>query len=523
MKMSHRRLLAIALPYLPVERCAASSKAGSGIDNGPCAVFANQQGALRLTSVCARAAQAGLRIGLPLAEARARLPELAVWPQRVEADAALRRRLADQALRWSPSVACDEDGLRLDASGIAHLFGGEAALLAGIVRHFARQGLTARACVADTLGAAWAGAHLAPTACTVFAPGQTRADLAPLPIAALRLAPEDLAQLQRLGLRRIGDLYPIADAASGRAGLARRFGPVVAQRLFQALGAEAEPLVPDAAAPALRARLAFAEPVTAPEALARIVAKLTDDLCAQLAAAQLGARRLALVFHRVDGLPLRLALGTSRPTRMPSDMARLFAEKLGTLDPGFGVEIATLDAELAQSLTPSQRDMLPDGDPGFSTLGFSAGADLAPLVDRLANRLGAANIGRLAHAESHVPERAQVFMAALGAVPRHLSTAQAPAQPRPLRLLGYPEPIDVTAELPDAPPLLFRWRRQLHHVAAANGPERIASEWWLKADDIRDYYRLEDRQGRRFWVYREGLWGAGAARAPRWFLHGLFA
>jgi protein ImuB len=520
MKMSHRRLLAIALPYLPVERCAASSKTGTdaGVGNGPCAVFANRQGALRLTSVCARAAQAGLRIDLPLAEARARLPELAVWPQRIEADAALRRRLADQALRWSPSVACDEDGLRLDASGIAHLFGGEAALLADIVPHFARQGLTARACLADTLGAAWAGAQFAPTACTVFAPGQTRADLAPLPVAALRLAPEDLAQLDRLGLRRIGDLYPIADAASGRAGLARRFGPVVAQRLFQALGAEAEPLVPDAAAPALRARLAFAEPVTAQEALARIVAKLADDLCAQLAAAHLGARRLALVFHRVDGLPLRLALGTSRATRTPGDIARLFAEKLGALDPGFGIELATLDAELAQSLAASQRDMLPDGDPGFA-----AAADLAPLVDRLANRLGAANIGRLAHAESHVPERAQVFVAALGAVPRHLAAAQAPSQPRPLRLLGYPEPIDVTAELPDAPPLLFRWRRQLHHVAAASGPERIAGEWWRQAGGIRDYYRLEDRQGRRFWVYREGLWGDGAARSPRWFLHGLFA
>ena len=483
-----------------------------------------------------------MRIGLPLAEARARLPDLAVWLQRVEADAALRRRLADQALRWSPSVACDEDGLRLDASGIAHLFGGEAALLADIARHFARQGLTARVCLADTLGAAWAGAQFAPSACTVFSPGQTRADLAPLPVAALRLAAEDLAQLQRLGLRRIADLYPIADAASGRAGLARRFGPGVAQRLFQALGAEAEPLAPDAAAPALRARLAFAEPVTAPEALARIVARLADDLCVQLTAAQLGARRIALVFHRVDGLPLRLALGTSRATRAPGDIARLFAEKLGTLDPGFGIELATLDAELAQSLTPSQRDMLPDGDPGFAP-SFASTADLAPLVDRLANRLGAANIGRLAHAESHVPERAQVFVTALGATPRHLATAQAPSQPRPLRLLGYPEPIDVTAELPDAPPLLFRWRRQLHHVAAANGPERIVGEWWLQASDIRDYYRLEDRQGRRYWVYREGLWreglwreglwreglwredlwGDGAARNPRWFLHGLFA
>ena len=502
--------MAIALPYLPVERGAPSPDAAPG------AVFANRHGALRLVCVNQAAAQAGLQAGLALAEARARVPGLAAWPHRPEADQALRRRLAAQAQRWSPFVACDEAGLRLDASGIAHLFGGEETLLADIAAHFERQQLSARVCIADTLGAAWAGAQFAPTARTVFAPGQTRAALADLPVAGLRLAADDILQLQRLGLRRIGDLYAIGDAASGRAGLARRFGQAVARRLFQALGAEGEPLAPDAPPPALRARLAFAEPVSAPADLARILAKLAEDLAGHLEAAGLGARRLSLAFHRVDGTAWRLALGTSRPTRQAANIARLFAEKLGTFDPGFGIEIATLDAELAEALAPGQRDMLPDGDPGFF--------DLAPLIDSLASRLGPANIGRLAHVESHVPERAQSLIAPLAAVPAYLRAAKAPAPPRPLRMLGWPEPIDVAAELPDAPPLLFRWRRQLHHVAAADGPERIAGEWWrANSDDIRDYYRLEDRQGRRYWVYREGLWTHNRDRSPRWFLHGMFA
>ncbi len=517
-------MLAIALPYLPVERCAPPGESAGA----PRAVFANLKGALRLTCVCAAAARAGLQPGLPLAEARARLPGLAVWPHRIEADRALLRRLAEAARRWSPSVALDfaetdgdgANGLRLDARGVAHLFGGEAKLLADIQARFARQGLTARACLADTIGAAWAGAHFAPSSAAIFAPGDTRAAIADLPVAGLRLAAADLEQLRRLGLRRIGDLYPLADAAAGRAGLARRFGPQIARRLFQALGAEAEPLAPDDPPPALRARLVFAEPVSAPEDLVRIVAALAGDLCAQLEAAGLGARRLALTFHRVDGTPLRLALGTSRPTRTAPAIARLFAEKLGELDPGFGIELATLDAELAQPLALAQRDMLPDGDGGAA----ADGDDLAPLVDRIANRLGAANIGRLAHVESHVPERAQAFVAALSPLPARLRRAAAPANPRPLRLLAWPEPIDVTAELPDAPPLLFRWRRQVHRVAAADGPERIEDEWWRRAGGgPRDYYRLEDRAGRRFWVYRDGLWTQARERPPRWFLHGLFA
>ncbi len=480
--------------------------------------------------MCPRAAHVDLRPGLALAEARARVPGLRVERHAPEADRALLRRLAEAARRWSPAVALedDDDGLRLDVRGVAHLFGGEDGLLADVAARFARQRLVARICLADTLGAAWAGARFAapdirgqPVA-TRFQPGETREAIAGLKVAGLRLLPEDLATLERLGLRKIGDLYPLVDIAGGRAALARRFGPLIARRLMQALGAEAEPLAPDTPSAALRTRLSFAEPVSAPADIERAVAWLAGELCTQLEAAALGARRLSLTFHRVDGETTRIALGTSRPSRDAAAFRRLFAEPIQRVDPGFGFELATLDAELVDGLEAAQqrfgRMLMPDGEDTIDQAPL-----IAPLVDRLANRLGAANVMRLTHVESHLPERAQACVAPLSPLPARLRGARPPARLRPLRLLAYPEPIDVVAELPDAPPAMFRWRRLAHHVAAAAGPERIAAEWWRRQGEPRDYYRLEDRDGRRFWVFREGLWASGRERPPRWYLHGLFA
>lgn len=476
---------------------------------------------MRLVGVCPRAARAGLRADLPLAEAQARLPGLRVERDAPESDRALLRQLADASQRWSPSIAIEPDGsgLRLDAAGIAHLFGGEDGLLADISGRLGNLRLNVRACLADTIGAAWAGARFARTSVANFAPGTMRPTIAGLPVAGLRLAAADVEALRRLGLRRIGDLYPFSDATDARTALAERFGPAVARRLFQALGEIEEPLSPDRPAPALRARLPFAEPVAAPEDIARTVARLARDICARMAQAALGARRLALALHRADGTAARIALGTSRPMRDPAAIERLFAEPIQRFEPAFGIDLATLDAEIVEALPVEQRhfaDMLPDGEPAHV-------APLAPLVDRLANRLGAANVTRLAHVESHIPERAQARVAALSPLPAILRGARPAKAPRPLRLFAHPEPIDVAAEVPDAPPLLFRWRRLVHHVAVADGPERIADEWWRRTAEPRDYFRLEDREGRRFWVFREGLWTLERARPPRWYLHGLFA
>lgn len=466
-------------------------------------------------------------MGLSLAEARARLPDLRVERHSPEADCALLRRLAQAAQRWSPSVALDDDGtgLRLDAAGIAHLFDGEDGLLADVTTRIRNHGLNVRTCLADTLGAAWAGARFASSDTTNFAPGTMRAAIARLPIAGLRLSADETTPLERLGLRRIGDLYPFIDGPDGRSALAARFNGPIARRLFQALGEDDEPLSPDRPPPALRARLSFAEPVAAPDDIARVVLRLVEDLCAQMELACLGARRLALTLHRADGTTARTALGTSRPSRDTAAFARLFAEPIQRFDPAFGIDLATLDAEIAEPLPFDQRRFMPASLPDVERPqdGLAVCAQLAPLVDKLANRLGAANVMRLAHVESHLPERAQARVAPLSPLHAPLRGARPPNAPRPLRLLAHPEPIDVAAAVPDAPPVLFRWRRLVHHVAAADGPERIAGEWWHRTAEARDYFRLEDREGRRFWVFREGLWTAARERPPRWYLHGLFA
>lgn len=457
---------------------------------------------------------AGLVPGLGLAEARARLPGLIASAHDGAGDAAALESLALWAQRWSPAIARDAEGLLLDASGASHLFGGEDAWLATILREFARLGLTARAGIADTIGAAWAASRFGPAPATRIPAGETRTILAAYPPAALRLAPSTLASFDRLGLRRIADLDALARADDSRRGLASRFGPEPILRLRQAFGEAAEPLDPDLPPPALRARLDFAEPISAPEDIARAAGLLAAQLCAALEAGALGLRRAALVCVRADGTATRLALGTSHPMRDPGRLVRLFAEHLPKLDPGFGIDTCLLDAEIAEPWTARQSALaLPDGD----VEGLRP-EDLAPLVDRLVNRLGAASVVRLVARESHLPERAQARIPALAAVPDALRGAASPGGARPLRLLAHPEPIEALAELPDGAPRRFRWRKRVHDIAQARGPERIEGEWWRGAGQARDYFAVEDGDGRRYWVYREG-----AAGGLRWFLHGVFA
>ncbi|MCA0451317.1 MAG: DNA polymerase Y family protein [Proteobacteria bacterium] len=506
-----KRFIAIFLPFLPTDRAARRAERDGIPPHCPRATFASTAGALRLAAVDARSRKAGLHPGLGLAEARARCPDLVATRHDPDGDDAALKSLALWAQRWSPSIARVADGLLLDATGAAHLFGGEAEWLAAIPHELGRFGLQARAGLADTIGAAWAAARYGAQAATRIAPGETRIALADYPPAALRLPPDILGDLDRLGLRRIADLEALVRASDPRRGLDARFGPEPLRRLRQAFGEIDEPLDPDIPVPAMRARLAFAEPVSTPEDIARIVERLALELCAKLEAAELGLRRARLIALRVDGTATHLALGTSKPMRDAKALVRLFAEHLPKLDPGFGIDTALLDAEIANPLSLRQSAIaLPDGDPDLG--------ELAPLVDRLINRLGAANVVRLAPFESHIPERAQIRLPALGAVPAHLRNAKPPANPRPLRLLAWPEPIEALAELPDGPPRRFRWRKRLHDVVRAEGPERIAPEWWRAPAPPRDYFAIDDRDGHRFWVYREG-----AAGGLRWFLHGLFA
>ena len=369
--------------------------------------------------------------------------------------------------------------------------------------------------IADTPGAAWALCRFGRDG-TIAPPSGQGELLAPLPPAALRLDAEAAAQIERLGLRRVGQLMEIP-----RAPLGRRFGAHTLERLDQALGRAAEALVFRRPPTPWIARLAFFEPISAPEDMERVTQDVTAKLCARLEAEGQGARRFEIFFHRVDGKVLPLSVGLSLAGRDARRIARLFQPKLETVDPGFGVESVSICAYAVEPVSGRQ-------------VRIEAGLDaaiedgLAPLVDRLVNRLGPERVWRAAPVESHVPELSVGREAALGAEP----SAAAPwdrEAPRPVRLFRRPEPLEqVFALLPDDPPRQFKWRGRLHEVRRAEGPERIGEEWWMRGIDeisvthVRDYYRVEDQDGARFWLFRAGLYGDPGA-PPKWWLHGVFA
>lgn len=477
------------------------------------------RGADRIAAVSPETRQAGITPGMSLSDARAIQPGLRVAPFDPAGDAAVLKRLAAWAVRYTPWAAPDADhaGVWLDISGCAHLMGGEDALARDLDTRLTRAGYHTRIAVADTPGAAWAAARcLARSNKPAILPNREHDTLMPLPVRALRLGDDLLSDLDRLGLRTIGDVIALP-----RASLQRRFGGDLALRLDQLLGAINEPISPLMPVPKLRSRLPFAEPIGLRDDIDAALAQLLDDLAARLEAASQGVRRLALTAFRADGTTQRLVIGTSRPVRNPKALARLFTDKLDGIDPGYGIDLMMLDVLAAGVLLPVQATTADDPAPD---------RDMAPLVDRLANRLGPENVSRLAMPESHIPERASRDISLMAGTSERTkpSGARPRRGPRPLRLLDYPVLIDVIAPVPDHPPLMFRWQRRAHRVRHAIGPERIGPEWWRDGvahdsalREPRDYYTLEDEDGGRFWVYREGIYRPD--RAPRWLIHGFFA
>ncbi len=493
------------LPNWPILRLQRS---GAAMVEQPSATVASERGQLRLAAVCPAAAAAGLRAGQALAEARALVPGLAVHEATPEEDRAALGRLAGWATRFTPLAAADPpEGLWLDISGCAHLHGGEAGLCAELARRLARAGWPARMAVAGASGAAWGVARHGSERVAIVPPGAERDALRDLPVGLLRLEDRTVAALRRVGLKTIGAL-----ARLPRAELAARFGPLPGLRLDQALGAAEEAIAWPMPKPPWRSTQRFAEPIATPEDLARALALLAEALGRRLEGAGLGARRFTARFRRVDGQAPAIEVATARPVRAPAYVLKLLAAKLETVDPGFGVEAMALEAASLGALTPAQAAL--DGAPDHA-------ADLAAALDGLIGRLGEENIWRPAPRGSHVPERAAGRAGPLEA-PSWAPSWAHDLGARPLRLLDPPEPIEATAPLPDDPPVMFRWRGALHRVRAATGPERIGAEWWRGTappdhDRLRDYYRVEDQQGGRFWVFRVGLEGP-----PRWFLHGVF-
>jgi len=474
-------------------------------------VLARRDGQRRVVQALDRAAiHAGLRHGMPIAQARALSPGLIVMDAAPQDDQeGLTRLAAWLQQRIAPIVSLDPpDGLMLDTTGADHLHGGEAAMTKDIVRRLAGFGVSASVAIAETYGAAHALARYARGRAIVVEHGALDAALADLPVAALRL-PDDVADgLRTLGLSRIGDLMKVP-----RALLTQRFGSIVLQRLDQAFGHREEPLTPLRLADPIVVRQAFAEPISAAETIARYAAKLVGALCALLAARGLGARRLYWRLERVDGGVGAVHVAMARPVRDEKHLTRLLHDRIETIDPGFGIEQMTLTALLAEPLVTRQY---------VSALSDPEDGDIATLIDRLANRIGHDALFRFALHESDLPERATVRLPPLSA------DSPEPIQncwPRPVRLLSPPEPVETMAMLPDRPPAFFIWRGVRRRVKCADGPERVFGEWWTSDSELtaaRDYFRVEDMDGQRFWLYREGDGEHDETGSRRWFLHGFF-
>jgi protein ImuB len=515
-----QRLLSLWLRRLPTDRIARLREATS-----PRVIYGKRGNAELLTAVDDAAEGLGLSPGLALAQARAMHPAIEALEEDAEADAALLEQIADWCLRYTPLVACDSpDGLLLDISGCAHLYGGEEALAADLAQRLENAGFAFSIAIAGTIGAAWAAAHYGRPG--RYACGDERALLSPLPLAALRLDGGTVAALARVGLKRAGDIIDLP-----RAPLTARFGAELLRQLDRALGAEHEPLNPRLPVAPYVAEQRFAEPIAREEDVLASVARLAARLQFALERRGDGARRLELTLFRTDGALRRIAVGCSRPLRDPGDIRALFTERLAALadalDPGFGFDMARLSVLVAEPAPPEQAGMG----------GAEDQAELDRLTDRLSARLGPRRVRRPIAQDSHIPEIAGACVPAQTAVTdvgweafrRHC--IEADVAPRPLRLLARPEPIEAVAEVPDGPPLRFRWRRALHEVIAADGPERIEGARWSEhggqfpGNLARDYFRVEDRQGLRFWLFRAGLYRdlAQGAAAPSWFLHGMFA
>ncbi len=504
-----KRIVSVWLPRLATDRLCR--RVADWRDEPLATATAN--GRRLILAVNRPARLAGLKAGMTVADAQAVVPGLRLAPADPAADQALLGHLAEACIAYTPWAAVDNwgesgegGGLWLDISGCAHLRGGEEGLLAELLGRLRRLGFAARTAAADTPGAAWAWARFGDAGHPVLAPGSQRKALAGLPVTALRLPPETAAGLVRLGLRSVGDLYPLP-----RAALAARFGRHVALRLDQALGEQDEPVSPLRPVEEPRVHLAFAEAIARREDLAAATRHLLERLAGLLECRRLGVRRLELAAFRLDTSVRRLAVGTSRPSREPGHLFRLLAEPLTGLDVGFGIEMLLLTATETGPLEAEQTSLAPEATGG-------AGEDeFARLLDSLSNRLGFGRVLRFAPRQSHLPERA-VRRLDPGA---RLPIAETwPILRRPLCLLSRPEAVEAVAPVPDGPPLLFRWRRHSHRIRRAEGPERLSAEWWRQNAPDRDYYCVEDEAGRRFWLFRQGLYGEGGQ--PRWFLHGVF-
>ena len=520
---------------------------------------------LRVVAANQSARDQSVSAGLRFTDAKARCPNLLSEDVDRAADASALKRLGHWLVRVAPLIAVDgEDGLMLETTGCAHLYGGEAQMVAEISGLLSRDNIPHQTGLASTPGAASALARAAAGAVLVH--GEERGGLSALPVAALRISEDAETLLRRFGLTRIGQLYGIDRRALARRFRSREGADAVLLRLDQALGLRHEPLQPLRLPPLYSVRFPCAEPVFTTEAIQFALETMSAELCDELARRGQGARRFSLIAFRSDGVMSETAVTLARPARSPKHILRLFREKIDRIDPGFGIDLLMLEARRAGGMETGAVAL--SGDLAAHDTDDIA---LAALADRISAKLKDGAVFVTQPVESHLPERAGKRRVFSGSIPRPADCVSS-VGPRPVRMFQTPERVQVLAEVPDGPPQRFIWRKVTRTVARADGPERISPEWWLhtapppraaspegasrrwlapkldrradadliekirtklEAEDVaqtvknlpraRDYYRIEDTQGRRYWVFRKGLYGDGRGNHPEWYVHGLFA
>ncbi|SFC26897.1 protein ImuB [Parapedobacter composti] len=498
-----KRYASIVFRHLTADRLAIRYP---GLRSVPFVLATPMHGRMVITAANALAAAEGVIQGMVVADAKVCLPKLVVMNEPPGLAQRLLRALGLWCIRYTPVVAVDPpDGLLLDISGCAHLWGGERSYLKEIVTRLRGKGYDTRMAIAGTIGTAWAVARFG-KASPIIANGTEVEALRPLPPAALRLDPDTADRLIRLGLRSVGSFMDMPPAV-----LRRRFGGGLPARLRQALGQEAEYIAPLRPAPPYDERLPCLDPIRTAAGIELAIGRLLDTLCARLAGEGKGLRKAVLRCHRVDGKTVQVTINTSRPSASVPHLLRLFQLQLPRIEPALGIELFVLEAPTVEDTAPVQ-EALWAGNPGLEDTA------LAELLDRLKSRSGTRAIRRYLPAEHHWPERSIKEATTIAERP---ATAWTTDKPRPARLLATPEPVEVTAPIPDYPPMLFRYKGEVHLIAKADGPERIEREWWMESGEHRDYYCVEDQHGKRYWLFRSGHYREGEPQ--HWFLHGFFA
>lgn len=466
-------------------------------------------GRIMITATSRVAEQQGAAAGMAVADAKAIVGGLKVFDEIPGKSARLLAAIGEWSIRYTPFVAVDlPAGLLLDISGCPHLWGGEQKYLDHIRAKLETNGYHIRAAIADTIGAAWAMARFGDPF-SVLPPGGRLSSILSLPPTALRLEEDTLDKLRKVGFSRIEHLTRIP-----RPALRRRFGTGLLQRLDQVSGREKEIIIPIQPLSPYEERLPCLEPIVTAKGIAIALGKLLELLCRRLQQEGKGLRKAILRCYRIDGKMVQAEIGTNRASHNAGHLFRLFELRIPSIEPALGIELFVLQAPVVEEVIAGQTALwVTDEDKGLEN------AELAELLDRLAGKLGEKNtIRRYLPLEHHWPERSVKPSASLAEKP---ATAWGSGRPRPIRLLAIPEPVEVTAPIPDYPPMLFIHRNELHRIKKADGPERIEREWWIEAGELRDYYQVEDEEGRRYWLFRSGHYSGD--KPVRWYLHGFFA